>query len=260
MSKTSFASSVLATAGAFLLSADANSFAASVGASDPAPANTLIGKEMKYFFKTEKIKDADGKVIGDGRKHPDVVAVLPVPTVEDVINFVSHLNETGADGKKTAAAKVADLILEALQDVVFQAGRSQINDFLEKNPEGTFTATNFDLSKLSLEYIASLERGQRGAWAPSDEDLKLFNEDYTNVFVHQVNYDPKKVKVHCDQFDRAFSKIKSDKVALGKMQDFLTIWASKTSNMDTLLQTYEYLVGKIHKFLKAEEKNFADAL
>lgn len=249
--------------------AEGASFADSVGASDPAP-QVLNTKEFKYFFKTPVIKDEEGKEIGKGEKHPDVTAAFPVPSVEQLIEALSHVGETvtvgeGKDKKEvpTQPAKVAALILDTINELIKDAGKVQINEFLEKNadnPEARFSATQFDLSRLTLEYIATLEKGQRGAWAPSEDDLKAFNEDYTNIFVHEVQYDPKKVKVHCDQFTKGFAKIKADKLAVQKMKDFLMVWASKTQNMDTNEPTYGWLIARADKYLKAEEKNFAEAL
>lgn len=244
----------------------AASFADAVGASDaPATPQIANGKKFSYFFKTEAIKDEDGKKIGDGRKHPTVEAVLPVPQAADIIEALSYVGETekAADGKTdvaTKAAKVAALILETVQDLIYQAGRGQINDFLDKDPKGTFTATNFDLNKLTLEAVALMDRGSRGAWAPAEDDLKAFNEDYTNIMVQEVQYEAKRVKVHCDQFTKGFAKIKNDKVALGKMQEFLVGYAARTQNMDDNAQTYEWLVARLKKYISAEEKNFADAL
>lgn len=239
-------------------------FAAAVGA-EPATPQIANGKKFSYFFKTEKIKDADGNSIGDGRKHPTVEAVLPVPQAGDIIEALSYVGETekSADGRTdvpTKAAKVAALILETVQDLIYQAGRGQINDFLEKDPKATFTATNFDLSKLTLETVALMDRGSRGAWAPSEEDLKSFCEDYTNIMVQEVQYEAKRVKVHCDQFTKGFVKIKNDKVALGKMQEFLVGYASRTQNMEGNTQTYEWLDARLKRYIAAEEKNFADAL
>jgi len=247
-------------------SAGGGSFADSVGASE-APAAPVVanGKKFSYFFKTEKIKDEQGNVIGDGRKHPTVEAVLPVPQAPDLIEVLSYFGETekAADGKTdvlTKRAKVALMLVESAQDLIYQEGRRQINEFFEKDPKGTFTATNFDLSKMELEVIALMDRGSRGAWAPSEEDLKSFNEDYTNIMVQEVQYEAKRVKVHCDQFSKGFVKIKNDKVALGKMQEFLVGYAARTQNMEANAQTYEWLAARVKKYLEAEEKNFSDAL
>jgi hypothetical protein len=254
----------------------AETFADAVGASE-APAAVMNGKEMKYFFKTPEIvvKDDEGKEISrsKGEKHPDVTAVLPVPTPEDAINYLAYfgeqevLNEGTKDEKKvlTSRAKIAAYIMDLLYDAVKDAGKMQINEFLEKNEGDTkarFTPTMFDLSKLTLEYIANLPKGQRGAWAPSEDELKTFCENYTNVLVHEVNYEPKRVKVHCDQIMKGFAKIKADKVAVEKMKQFLTVWASKVTE-DTMGEheaVFSWLNNRADKYLKAEEKNFADAL
>jgi hypothetical protein len=252
------------------------SFADAVGGLEPMPsaAQVLNGKEFKYFFKTPEIvvKDDEGKEISrsKGEKHPDVTAVLPVPTPEETITALSFYGETetvgeGKDAKQvsTLRGKVAQLIMDLIYDQVKDAGKMQINEALDKNSENPafrFTANMFDLSKVTLEYISQLERGQRGAWAPSDEDLKSFCEDYTNIFVHEIQYDVKKVKVHCEQFTKGFAKIKADKLAVQKMLDFLTTWASKTTNMEVQSETYGWLRARANKYLKAEEKNYADAL
>lgn len=216
--------------------------------SDTQEQAVVDGRACKYFFKTEKIRDEEGKVIGAGRKHPDVEAVLPEPTAQEIYDYLN------------GGGKVSDMIKDAVFDIIFQAGRNQINDWLEKNPEGTFTATEFDLDKLTLEYIANLPKGQRGAWSPSDEDLKTFCEDYTMVLINAVQYDPKKVKVHCEQFLKGLAKLKNDKVAVQKMKDFLQVYATNTENMDDNEQVYGWLIARADKYLAAEEKNFADAL
>ena len=240
-------------------------FADSVGATETNSPAVVSGKKVSYFFKTEKIKDDAGNTIGDGRKHPTVEAVLPVPSAADLIEVLSFFGETekAADGKTdtlTRRAKVAQMLMESAHDLVYQEGRRQINEFFEKDPKGTFTATNFDLAKMDLEAIALMDRGSRGAWAPSEEDLKSFCEDYTNIMVQEVQYEAKRVKVHCDQFTKGFVKIKNDKVALGKMHEFLVGYASRTQNMEGNAQTYEWLAARLKKYLEAEEKNFADAL
>ena len=70
------------------------------------------------------------------------------------------------------------MLMDAVEDVIFSAGRQQINSYLENNPDGTFTNEMFDLSKLTLEAIALIPKKERGAWAPGKEDLDAFCEDY----------------------------------------------------------------------------------
>lgn len=210
-------------------------------------AETVNAKEFKYFFKTEKLKDEEGNKIGDGRKHPDVVASLPVPTVEEVIQMLAQ------------EGPVRKLIMDSLEDTVFAAGRQQINSYLENTPDGTFTAQMFDLSKLTLEQIALIPKKERGAWAPDKEDLDNFCEDYKQVMVHDIGYDAKKVGTHCNNFSKGLIKIKNDKPILAKVKELLLTWAAKSPNIDEHQQTYDWFVARIDKWLKAEEKLTVEA-
>lgn len=221
-----------------------------------AAAKVAGMREVTYFSKTPRLKDEDGKDIGPGVKPDDVKVMVPDPSAEKLIAYLS-----AADG--TEEAKVRDLILDGIRDVIFLSGRRQINEWREANPDGMFKATDMDLSKLTLEAIANTPKGQRGAWAPSDEDMKDFMEDYTNIMLSPaVAYDPKKTKNHCDHFKNGFTKIKNSKPVIEKLKEFLTVWAANTTEegMEENVQTYDWLVARADKYLKAEEKNFLDAV
>lgn len=271
---TKFRNSLFATAllmAAVESNASTGGFANNVGATEtpPVPAGNFL--KSSYFFKTEKIKVKDEisgeTTIADGRKHPTVEVNLPVPTLEEIFGYLGSINEKEGEGdnaKPTVAAKVGQMLLDQIHDLIYQAGRGQINAWLEeettKNPNAEFKVDNFDFSKLTLETIALQEPGQRGAWAPSEDELKAFNEDYANIFINEVKYDPKKVAKHCELWSKGMVKAKNDKNAVAKLKEFLTIWASKTGNMEEYAKIYGWLVGKADKYLKAEEKNFSEAL
>jgi hypothetical protein len=212
-------------------------------------------KLFTYFFKTETLKDEEGKEIGKGKKHPDVKVAVPVPSIEEVITFLA-----AADGTKEA--KVRDLIMDQIADAIFLAGRAQINEFRDANPDKEFAATNMDAAKLSLQVIAETPKGQRGAWSPSDDDFKAFNELYTNVLVHKVSYDPKKTKTHTDHWKNGMAKVKNNKPVVGKLAEFLTVFAAncEEEDMKEIEQTYTWLSNRAAKYLKAEEKDFLEAL
>lgn len=222
---------------------------ATASAPAPAPVGTATSKDFSFFFRTDKVRDDEGKVIGTGRKHPDVKAVLPIPTYQQLI---ASLQEGG---------KAAELILESAIATIEQAARAQINDWRENNkPEDNFTATNFDLSKLTLEAIALTPRGERGGPAISDEDWTAFLEDYTHVMVHVVGYEEKKVKLAVMHFKVQLRRIKNDKAAVQKLLDLLNVYASKTDNLEDHMACYEDLAKRAAKYLKAEEKNVSEAL
>lgn len=215
-------------------------------------------KLMTWFFKTEKVKDPEtGEVLDDkpGKKHPDVKAAIPMPTTADLITYLS-----AADGTKEA--KVRDLIMDAVEDTIFLAARGQINAWREENKDANFTPDKFNLDQLSIQAIALMPKGQRGAWAPSDDELKEFNNLYTQVFVHKLNYDPKKTKVHTDHWKSGMAKVKTNKEVVSKLQELLTAFAGNVEEDDLkeVFKTYEWLQGRATKYINAEEKNYLEAL
>lgn len=216
---------------------------------------TVSGKENTYFFKTPILKDEDGKEVGKGTKHPDVKVLIPAPTAEEVIVYLS-----APDG--TEDAKVRDMILDALFDQQVAAGRKQINEFLDANPDKQFAATDMDISKLSLLEIAKMPKGQRGAYSPSDEEFKAFNESYTEVLVQKTNYDPKKTKTHTEHWKTGMAKVKGTKPVVAKLRDFLLVYAANVDEeeMEENSQVYAWLLARADKYLAAQEKDFLQAL
>lgn len=214
-----------------------------------ATTGTSTSREFNFYFRTDKVRDDEGKVIGTGRKHPDVKAVLPIPTYEDIIEFLQ------------SGGKEAELILDALVNEIDRAARLQINDWRENSGlDANFTATAFDLSKLSVTAIANTPKGERGGATISDEDWTAFLDDYHHVMVQVVGYDEKKVKLAMMHFKVQLRRIKNDKAAVQKLLDLLNIWASKTEGLEDHVACYEDLTKRAAKYLKAEEKNVSAAL
>lgn len=214
-----------------------------------AAAATVAGKQVTFFFKKSPIRDADGKKIGEGRKHPDVVAVLPMPlTMDDVVAAI------------TAQPKVADLVIEALQATIYDAARAQINSWREENgDDADFSADKFDLSKLELTFLATVEKASRAGYTPSEEELKAFCEDYAEV-VLGTGYDAKKVQNHCDLYKKGMNKVKASKPTLSKLVEVLQLYAARTANMADHEQVFGWLVARAERWINAEEKDYSDAV
>lgn len=213
------------------------------------PTGFAPSKEIGFFFRTDKVRDDEGKVIATGRKHPDVKAVLPIPTYADMI---IALQEGG---------KQAELLLDAAISEIERAARLQINDWRETNGlDKDFTVTNFDLSKLSLEAIANTPKGERGGPSISDDDWTAFLDDYKHVMVNVVGYEEKKVNLAMMHFKVQLRRIKNDKAAVQKLLDLLNIWASKSEALDDYMACYEDLSKRAARYLKAEEKDVSSAL
>lgn len=214
---------------------------------DAPTSITVSGKEFKLRFKEVTLKDEDGNEIGKAKKHPEVIFIAPVPSVEDIIQEL------------TQESPIRTLVMDNIYDIIAAAAKNQVADWREQNPEGTFTATQIDLSKLTLRAIALTPKKERGGWAPSDQDIKDFVEDYKHTMLTLVGYDPKKVGTHCKNFEKGLIKIKSEKPILAKVKEILTVWAANTEGMEDNAPTYDWFVTRIERWLKVEEKNTVDA-
>ena len=215
----------------------------------PLPFGKTTTQAFSFHFRTDKLRDDEGKVIGTGRKHPSVEAVLPIPTFNQLIE---HLQ---------AGGKEAELILDGVVQLIDAAAREQINNWRESNGlDKDFTATAFDLGKLSLTAIANTPKAERAGAAISDEDWTAFLADYTHVMTQIVGYDANKVKLHVTHLKVKLARMKNDKPSVKKMLEFLNVWAAKTEAMDDHVSCYEELVKRATKYLNAEEKELANAL
>lgn len=213
------------------------------------PVGTATSKEFVFNFRTDKVRDDEGKVISKGRKHPDVKAVLPIPTFAALAALIA------------AGGKEAELVLDSVIDTITLAARQQINTFREdKGLAADFTPTAFNLDQLSLAAIANMPKSERGGPAISDEDWTAFLEDYTNVMVTQQGYDAKRVGIHVMHFKSQIRRVKNDKPVVQKLLDLLNAWATATENLEDHMTIYQDLAKRCEKYLKADEKNLMDAL
>ena len=207
----------------------------------------LTSKEFSFHFRTDKIRDDEGKVIGVGRKHPEVKAILPVASAQAAIEALQ------------AGGTECDMILEAIDAMVEVQARSQINDWREANGlDKDLTATAFDLSKLTLNAIAVADKS--GNQQLSDEDWTAFLDDYSHVMTQIVGYDPKKIKLHLAHLKVQLRRVKNDKTSVQRFVELLNVWASKTETLDDHEACYRYLIARATKYLKAEEKDLSTML
>lgn len=213
------------------------------------PTGTQTSASFSFHFRTDKVRDDEGKVIGTGRKHPTIEAVLPIPTYTNLIEQLQ------------AGGKEAEVILDSVKAMIYAAGRDQIDSWRESNGlDKDFNVTAFDLGKLTLTAIANTPKADRASAAISDEDWTAFLNDYTHVMVQTVGYDANKVKLHVTHLKVQLRRVKNDKPSVQKLLEFLNIWASKSEALDDHVECYNDLVKRANKYIKAEEKDLSSAL
>lgn len=205
-------------------------------------------KEVLFHFKKEKIKDAEGKVIGEGKKLPSLKLSIPVPSAEGILDIVA------------AGGKGLELLQEALQDVVFVQSRNLINEIRVKSPEAEIKPEQISIDQLAWNFIATLAPAARRGLGISDEDWEEFFTDYRNIMPTVTGKDKERVEKHVALFKSKYQRCRNDKKALKVLQEMLELWASHTTAMEDNTAVYEYLKERVETLLKEEEKILAEAL
>lgn len=221
----------------------------------PVPVNEFVEmQEAMFHFKTDKLKDAEGKVIGDGVKLPSVKAYLPVPKASRLVQFFTDTTEL--------FAKERALVMSALGDVVFGVARGQINDFREKNVGGVVTPAVINYDKLDFTAIANMPKSERGSYVPSDEDMKAFLESYRTVMPAITNKEQKKIDAHIDILATSFKKQRSQKEMLEFFQNALAMYVTNVGDeiLEDHAEVVEYFQNKLKRMLAVEEKITMDDL
>jgi hypothetical protein len=205
-------------------------------------------KEAVYHFKKEKIKDASGAVIGEGKKLPSVKVSVPVPTAEGILEIVQ------------AGGKELEYLLTLVKEGVIAAGRNLVNQIREKSPESEIKPEAIDVSALAWSVIANIPQAERRGLGITDEDWDTFSADYRAIMPKVTGKDTDRIEKHLQHFKKKFYMCRNDKKALGILQDMLNLWASNTSSMEDNEDVYEYLKNRVETLLQEEEKVLAEAL
>lgn len=200
-----------------------------------------------FHFKTEKLRDENGSVIGEGKKHPSVEIDLPVPTIARLQEYLAAPEQFKAE---------VDLLLSTIADQVYRVARGQINDFREANKDVEVTAASLNYDKLDWTAIANMPKSERASSVPSDEDIKTFLESYLAIMPAALNKPKKNIENHILAYQNAFKKYRSQKEILEVFSNSLAVYAATASpeTVEENLEVVEYFATRLGKLLKAEEK------
>ena len=225
---------------------------ATAAAPAPAPAapnDFVTMQEQTFHFKKEKIRDAEGKEVGEGRKLPAAKLYLPLPKTDRLVQILQGGEEF---------AKERELLLGAVNDVIYAQARAQINAFREAdaNKDTPITAAVLNYDKLDWTAIANMPKGERGTSVPSDEDIKTFLDSYLEVMPEATGKDKSKIENHVALFQSRFKKQRSQKELLEVFQSALGIYAGAVSDevLEDNMAVVEYFSNMLARYLKSEEK------
>jgi hypothetical protein len=212
---------------------------------------TLI--KSAFHFKTEKLRDDKGAVIGEGKKHPSVEIDLPVPTIQRLQEFLANPEQF---------AKEIELLQSTIFDQVYRVARGQINDFRDNNKEAEVTAAALNYDKLDWTAIANMPKAERASSVPSDEDIKTFLDSYLAIMPTALNKPKQNIENHVVCFQTGFKKQRTQKDILEMFTNALSVYCATAGEqaVEDNLEVIEYFTNRLSKLLKSEEKITMDNL
>ena len=206
-----------------------------------------------FHFKTEKLRDEKGAVIGEGKKHPSVEIDLPVPTIGRLQEYLAAPEQF---------QKEVELLLATITDQVYRVARGQINDFREANKDTEVTAASLNYDKLDWTAIANMPKSERASSVPGDEDIKGFLDSYLAIMPTALNKPKQNIENHVVCFQTGFKKQRSQKDILEMFTNALSVYIATAGEaaLEEHMEVIEYFTNRLSKLLKAEEKITMDDL
>ena len=199
-----------------------------------------LNKSFKFNFKKRTIKDENGQVIGEVAKKPSIEVALPVLSTAGVIEALQ------------LGGKEADVILDAVNFVFYQAARQQFDDVIENmtNPDDEVKASDLNFDKLQLSYLANLPPATRGGAAISEDEWNFFFMDYLAVMVAATGKEERRIANQIEHFKKP-NRCKANQAVLEVLVDQLSIYVSKSANIEDTAQAAERLMGKFQGWIDA---------
>lgn len=215
----------------------------------------LISLASKFSFRPRKLKDAEGKEIGEALKVPAAEVTLPVPSIESIVTLLQSTSEELAKQRK--------LVMDSIYDIIRGQAKSQLEEIIDSFTDAAsvraLTQGDLRYNELTLEFISNLEPGRRGATPIAEETFELFYSDYSEVMVQAAGIDPKKVAAQLELL-KTPTRVKSRKDLQQVLVTLLNQYATATAKLEDTGPVYERLKGKLEKWLKEEDKVSVDAL
>jgi hypothetical protein len=209
-----------------------------------------VNKSFKFNFKKRTIKDENGQTIGEIAKKPSIEVALPVLSTAGVIEALQ------------AGGKEAEVILDAVNFVFYQAARQQFDDVIENmtNPDDEVKASDLNFDKLQLSYLANLPPATRGGAAISEDEWNFFFSDYLSVMVAATGKEERRIANQIEHFKKP-NRCKANQAVLEVLVDQLSIYITKSANIEDTAQAAERLMGKFQGWIDAlATANDPDAL
>jgi len=200
---------------------------------------SYVNKAFKFNFKKRTIKDENGAVIGEIAKKPSIEVEIPVLSAEGIASILT-----------SGPSKESEVILDAVNFMFYQAARQQFDDVIENlaNPDDEVKATDLNFDKLQLSYLANLPPATRGGSSISEDEWNFFFQDYLAVMVAATGKEERRIANQIEHFKKP-NRCKANQAVLEVLVDQLSIYVSKSANIEDTAQAAERLLGKFQGWI-----------
>lgn len=210
-------------------------------------------RETQFSFRKfkEDIKGADGKPVLDtaGKavqkevKRPSFKLLLPIPTADALLAALQ-------DPKQQL------FLIDLVSDAVKGAAKEQVDD--ESKPVNS--QKELDVSKLTIEYLASQPASERRGSGIAEEVWKAWSADYCAVMPEIAGRPAENIAKGAAILVKKFAPIKTNKPVLQRMMEYLSMYMDKAPNASEYMEVLEYLLTKGENLINAEEQDLLETL
>jgi hypothetical protein len=191
-----------------------------------ANANPLVQlKEFTFRFKKDKL----------GNKRANVKCEsVPTPSAQGIVAILK------AGGKQ----------LELLEEICADTVRSVLSDFVS---DENFNPESFDFKQVSWEAIANMPKEDRRSSSIAKEVWEAFAADYIEIMPALTAKSLEQVTLATEIYVKKMAPIKTQKGALNKLKDQLTLYVDKSQKAEEFMEIIELLNRRIETYLKADD-------
>lgn len=196
----------------------------------------FVKRNTPFHFRSNG-KDEKGNPI----KRDTVNLLLSYPTVHGLVDIFN------AGGK--GLDKLVNLVADAIDE--------HVRNVLTENTQ--FTSANFPYELGTWEAYVNVPETERKLRGIAKEVWTAFRADYIACIVAATGKDSAVIEKGAKlMIDQRFSDVKSNKKALGKLAEYLTIYAEKSANAENFADCVTTLYEKADALLKADSDALAD--
>lgn len=176
----------------------------------------------RFYFRKDKL----------GNKRADVNVVLPVPTVDGILEALKN-------------EKQRQFLLDIIADQVRSAAKDQVDN--ESKPVNK--QDELDLDKLTLAALAEVPASERRGRGIPKETWEAFSEDYIAIMPAATNKTSEQVAYAAKLFVARLQPCKTNKPILNRLKEQLDMWLITSARAEEFTEIYEFLDNKIAEFL-----------